>query len=579
MKEKENISKGLKKEYQSNNFEIQKDHPKNSNEDAYFIIVMDSKEKIKFKGLNYETDNKIEPIIIYENQIDKENKSFLEGIVFRFKLKSKKKGGHYSTKYKIKFFEQEKTYNISFSLNDNCFAFQPVLTTGNKFLPIFVEVPIKQNIVPLYKKLNVFIDALKEEDNIEKKEEKLYEDTFALYQEKKQFSLLVTLFLKIYKVNQVLCSQLLKIFNEINSKENTDKEKDLKKELNSFKDIYSDAPNILKKFKYEPIHFYGIIFCYLHFYDKENFPEIIEEFIKGNSDVLYEILIQYYSHFTNPLKQSQEFYNNFIKYILKKYNKELKIFNRILNYIEDIETYLYVINSNKEEIFKKYDELRTEPIRIPASLKLKKYKVNNGRILKSIENTTEINQNLRDESDYLDEDKDENKRLNEVEKVENECEVIKKLIEGIIEFSKKNNIIAINLTSTFWINLIAEYDYPDWENLSNCHKLREIYKSYYALIKYIKVYNYYYDNKDKTVDNYTKIKNDINNLYDRDQFAFMLDKNIKEFFKKNKKIKNSEILSIVEEYNPYFSVRDEEDKNRYKNYRDTLFLIILTLIV
>ena len=155
MKEKENISKGLKKEYQSNNFEIQKDHPKNSNEDAYFIIVMDSKEKIKFKGLNYETDNKIEPIIIYENQIDKENKSFLEGIVFRFKLKSKKKGQHYSTKYKIKFFEEEKTYNISFSLNDNCFAYQPVLTTGNKFLPIFVEVPIKQNIVPLYKKLNV----------------------------------------------------------------------------------------------------------------------------------------------------------------------------------------------------------------------------------------------------------------------------------------------------------------------------------------------------------------------------------------------------------------------------------------
>ena len=63
-------------------------------------------------------------------------------------------------------------------------------------------------------------------------------------------------------------------------------------------------------------------------YDKAYFPKMIEEFSEGNSDTLYEILIQYYSHFMNPLKQSQNFYNDFIKYALKK-EKDLKNFKLI----------------------------------------------------------------------------------------------------------------------------------------------------------------------------------------------------------------------------------------------------------
>ena len=63
-------------------------------------------------------------------------------------------------------------------------------------------------------------------------------------------------------------------------------------------------------------------------YDKAYFPKMIEEFSEGNSDTLYEILIQYYSHFMNPLKQSQNFYNDFVKYALKK-EKDLKNFKLI----------------------------------------------------------------------------------------------------------------------------------------------------------------------------------------------------------------------------------------------------------
>ena len=39
------------------------------NKDAYFIIVRTSKEKIDFAALKYQTDNKIEPIIIYKNTL------------------------------------------------------------------------------------------------------------------------------------------------------------------------------------------------------------------------------------------------------------------------------------------------------------------------------------------------------------------------------------------------------------------------------------------------------------------------------------------------------------------------------
>ena len=86
------------------------------NKDAYFIIVRTSKEKIDFAGLKYQTDNKIEPIIIYKNAIDKEDKSFLEEIVFKFKKRLKKNEANNDkpTKYKIKFIEEEEHITLHF---------------------------------------------------------------------------------------------------------------------------------------------------------------------------------------------------------------------------------------------------------------------------------------------------------------------------------------------------------------------------------------------------------------------------------------------------------------------------------
>jgi hypothetical protein len=381
---------------------------------------------------------------------------------------------------------------------------------------------------------------LKENNELEKKEKKLYEDTINLYKDKKKFSLLITLFLKIYEKNTDLCNKLIEIFYKKNEEENMDREKDLKKDLKSFQDIYSSAKEILEKNNYNPIYFYGILFCYLNYYDKNNFPKMIEEFSEGNSDILYEILIQYYSHFINPLNQKKEFYDGFIKYALKK-DKELKIFKRILNYVKDIETYLFIVNSNIEQIFQKYEKLKTDPLKLTANLKLMKYKVEN--IKKVVKDESKNTESSDDESEIV--DQDDKKGLDNVDKIENECGTIIKLIEEIIDFSKKEKILAIYLKSTFWINLLKEYNIPDWENIRNIFKLRELFKNYNSLVDEL----YEEENKGpkkNKEDESSRIKEDINRYLERDEFAFLLDKLIKEFFEANKnRITNAEILGTI----------------------------------
>ena len=90
MKEQETICEEVKYE-ESANPSSQKDDSNENNKDVYFVIIRPSEEKIDFTGLNYETENKIEPIIVFNKTIDKEDKTYLEEIVFKFKKKGKKK--------------------------------------------------------------------------------------------------------------------------------------------------------------------------------------------------------------------------------------------------------------------------------------------------------------------------------------------------------------------------------------------------------------------------------------------------------------------------------------------------------
>ena len=127
-----------------------------------------------------------------------------------------------------------------------------------------------------------------------------------------------------------------------------------------------------------------------------------------------------------------------------------------MNYNEDIETYLFVINSNKKEIFEKYEELMKKPFEMGASLKLLKHK-------EDIAN----NDNNNNESEISDED--DEKGIEFTNNIVNECNIIIKLIEKIITFSEEKKTLLIYIRSTFWINLLDQYKFPDWENISNCH--------------------------------------------------------------------------------------------------------------
>ena len=144
--------------------------------------------------------------------IKKDDKTYLQVIVFKFKKKKEKADNENesskSTKYEITFFEKEHIYNITFTSKNEYFIYQPELYIRNEYKQDASPEPIQQNIVPLYMKLNIFIEALCNKKELNQKEEKLYKDTIDLYKEKKQFSLLITLFLKFYEKNKELCKQI-----------------------------------------------------------------------------------------------------------------------------------------------------------------------------------------------------------------------------------------------------------------------------------------------------------------------------------------------------------------------------------
>ena len=510
----------------------QNQNNQSNDKEIYFIILSSSEEKINFGGLKFLSE--IEPEIIHYGSIEKVKGSSLFYNVFKFDIKTnekKKKTIQYQLQYEI----GEESYDILFDVKENTFIYEIKLLKGNKYIDNIVKRKIDQKKIPLHYKLNIFLEALKKINEIDKIEI-LYDEAIELYKRKKNFSLLISLFLKLYdpsedlnetlkKKIKKLCSKLIDLFKEISEEENADRDEDLAKELKIFNQIYSKANILIEESKYDSVSFYGIIFCYLSSYDKENFSEIIKNFSEGNSKILYEILITYYLHFKNPLNQDSKFYNNFIIYAINN-GKDLEIFERILNYIDDIETFLYVLNENKIDIFKKYNDLRNEPIELAFNLKLIKKEYIEGRSTKT------------------------------------ELDKIIYMIEKLIQFSNDNQILAIYLKSSFWKYLLKQYNKPDLKYIDNCSRLRDVFKKYKDLIN-----NLYKDSSDK---NELKIKDEINRYNGRDEFAFNANINIKELLEiKKDDYNDEEKLGIIQKYNPYYNNSKKEDILKYQNLRET----------
>ena len=113
---------------------------------------------------------------------------------------------------------------------------------------------------------------------------------------------------------------------------------------------------------------------------------------------------------------------------------------------------------------------------------------------------------------------------------------MEKLLKNIISYSKEKNILAVYIKDTFWIKLLKEYDIPDLENINNCFKFRKSFREYNNSI------NIFFPEETKSLEPKKKkkentnlnIKENINRYFEKDVFAFILNKNIKNFFEKEK---------------------------------------------
>ena len=102
------------------------------------------------------------------------------------------------------------------------------------------------------------------------------------------------------------------------------------------------------------IQFYGIILCYLNYYDSKQFSLVVKKLFKNRPEDLYEILLIYITHLIHPINQNFNFLDKFIKYTIDK--KDFSNFLIGLIYIKDIATFINIIDENKEKIIEQYKD-------------------------------------------------------------------------------------------------------------------------------------------------------------------------------------------------------------------------------
>ena len=144
-------------------------------------------------------ENTINPQNIYSDEIRQENGSYFYKKVFKFIGKT-------DNKYSLEFEIVKDYYIITFEVKENSFIYDVELKKGNKILKNITKENIDQKIIDYHKKLDIFLEALKK-NNEENKKEILYKDTIDLFEQKKGFSFLISLFVQIYK-NKELYSNL-----------------------------------------------------------------------------------------------------------------------------------------------------------------------------------------------------------------------------------------------------------------------------------------------------------------------------------------------------------------------------------
>ena len=116
-----------------------------------------------------------------------------------------------------------------------------------------------------------------------------------------------------------------------------------------------------------------------------------------------------------------------------------------------------------------------------------------------------------------------------------------KNIESLIAFSREKKTFLVYFTNNFWKYVLNYYNESKCDNIYICYKLREIFFKYYDLCNEI------FNDKDAEFN----IKREAIDYFEKDEFAFLLDKIIRKY-NNNPEVANIEKLTIITKFNPYY---------------------------
>ena len=262
-----------------------KEPPKGEEKEIYFIIFYSSEQKENPKDMTFCEECKIVPKIILNKEIKINNKKF----IYRKVLKFKNCEGKQNAEFSFYLGQEDDKYFISFEIESKTFIYDVFLKKRNKYLENIEKININQQSMEYKDKFELFFDSLKQ-NNEENKSQELYLETIDLYSKKSSFSFLISLFSKIYEEKKS-CNLLLKIFYEMNvnigkgknKDDNADRDDKLGARFNSLIiKITEDSENYIKSYGYNPVHFYGILVCYLNTYDYNAFENCINKLHRKN---------------------------------------------------------------------------------------------------------------------------------------------------------------------------------------------------------------------------------------------------------------------------------------------------------
>ena len=443
-------------------------------------------------------------IILNENEINKpfqfdENKNPPKCIftkkndkgdiinIFKYIIKKKK------NKVELKFsIEDNKAFFASFDAKESYFIFNLDLTSERYLYKS--KKTINQNTIQNYEKMNYYKESLlesKEDDKLDI----LFIDSIKEYSKKPRFEFLINIFINVYK-NIDLCSNLLNEFDKNCTKKDQINNiiiENLQKYIEDFNNIYDNLDNLIDD-SLNLIDFYGIIFCYLNNINNEKFLEIFRKIYKKNKEIFFNILLKYKYYFKNQINMEFNYLNELINFSTSQNYDEF--IHNVLFYLKGINIFLKVIEKNKEKIIE-INEFH--PIEFPTI---------------ELEPQTKIKE-------------------------------IEDLINNIIIFSREKKKLLIYFTNDFWdylLNhccLLVDNDIEKTKkNIEICFDLREKFIKYYELVQLL------YKKKGT-------IKTECEAYYEKDEYAFNLDKNIMFIIKEDQTIENIEILNFIKHYDIY----------------------------